>query len=177
METGAAVNADRAPAVARASDPKLDSARYVQMTTACLTHRLSLAAIGLLVLNDQLLKALYPSWLTGKLSDFAGLYFFPYLCLLVVFVEVWLAQWVARGERRLPATAANVLAAAVFLTTATLFAALKVSSVTAEPVLRLVERVTGWAPVIVCDPTDLLALVVLLPAYWYWRRCRAQALS
>ncbi|MCP4580714.1 MAG: hypothetical protein GY839_03805 [candidate division Zixibacteria bacterium] len=33
-----------------------------------------LIALALLLLNDHLLKAAYPGWLTGKLSDFAGLF-------------------------------------------------------------------------------------------------------
>ena len=40
-------------------------------------HPLSLAAIGLLVLNDHVLKHTWPGFVTGKLSDFAGLAFFP----------------------------------------------------------------------------------------------------
>jgi hypothetical protein len=32
-----------------------------------------------LILNDQFLKAAQPSWLTGKLSDVAGMMFFPFL--------------------------------------------------------------------------------------------------
>jgi hypothetical protein len=38
---------------------------------------LPLAAVALLVLNDHWLKAAAPGVLTGKLSDFAGLAFFP----------------------------------------------------------------------------------------------------
>jgi hypothetical protein len=36
---------------------------------ACLADPLTLAAIGLLLLNDHVLKPTIPSWLTGKLSD------------------------------------------------------------------------------------------------------------
>jgi hypothetical protein len=38
---------------------------------------LPLAAVALLVVNDHWLKAVAPGVLTGKLSDFAGLAFFP----------------------------------------------------------------------------------------------------
>lgn len=38
-----------------------------------------LAAIALLVTNDHVLKARFPGVITGKLSDFAGLIFFPVL--------------------------------------------------------------------------------------------------
>lgn len=41
----------------------------------------ALVALGVLITNDHLLKGsgLVPGWLTGKLSDFAGLYLFPIL--------------------------------------------------------------------------------------------------
>src|SRR5690606_8292496 len=42
-----------------------------------LLHPAPLAAIGLLLLNDHWLKAAFPGSITGKLSDFAGLAFFP----------------------------------------------------------------------------------------------------
>lgn len=44
-----------------------------------LMHPVSLGAIALLVLNDHVLKAAYPGFVTGKLSDIAGLVFFPLL--------------------------------------------------------------------------------------------------
>ena len=40
-------------------------------------HPVALAAIAVLVVNDHVLKSAYPGWLTGKLSDIAGLVFFP----------------------------------------------------------------------------------------------------
>jgi hypothetical protein len=42
-----------------------------------LIHPVALAALGLLVLNDHLLKSAYPGFLSGKLSDAAGLVVFP----------------------------------------------------------------------------------------------------
>ena len=42
-----------------------------------------LAALGLLVLNDGLLKPLFHNALTGKLSDFAGVFAFAYACTVV----------------------------------------------------------------------------------------------
>jgi hypothetical protein len=44
-----------------------------------LGHPLPLATVLLLAVNDHLLKARWPGLLTGKLSDFAGLFFFPLL--------------------------------------------------------------------------------------------------
>lgn len=50
-----------------------------------LLHPLALIAIAVLVVNDHLLKAAFPgTWWTGKLSDFAGLVFFPLFLLALV---------------------------------------------------------------------------------------------
>jgi len=42
-----------------------------------LLHPVALCALLTLALNDQILKARYPGWLTGKLSDFAGVVLLP----------------------------------------------------------------------------------------------------
>lgn len=42
-----------------------------------LRSRLFLLGIVVLVLNDHYLKLAYPNWLTGKISDFAGLFVLP----------------------------------------------------------------------------------------------------
>ncbi len=44
-----------------------------------LSHPLSIAAIGLLLFNDHLWRKVAPSWLTGKIGDFAWLIFAPFL--------------------------------------------------------------------------------------------------
>lgn len=53
-------------------------------TPTALAHPVSLAAIGLLLLNDHILKEIWPGAVTGKLSDFAGLVFFPLLMVAAV---------------------------------------------------------------------------------------------
>jgi hypothetical protein len=45
--------------------------------SAPLLHPASLGAMALLGLNDHLFKWVFPGLITGKLSDFAGLVFFP----------------------------------------------------------------------------------------------------
>ncbi|RME80567.1 MAG: hypothetical protein D6775_15855, partial [Caldilineae bacterium] len=50
----------------------------------CLAQPATLFSIGLLLLNDHVLKIVAPSWFTGKLSDFAGLFFFPFLLAAVL---------------------------------------------------------------------------------------------
>lgn len=46
---------------------------------ATMLHPVVVGAVGVLVINDHVLKHAWPSLLTGKLSDFAGLLFFPLL--------------------------------------------------------------------------------------------------
>ena len=123
----------------------------------CLAHPLSLACIALLLFNDHLLKVAAPSWLTGKLSDFSGLFFFPYLL-------------VAAFGGRSPARSKNLPWLLSSLFTALIFILIK----TCPPVNALAVRLLSalWhAPVqVMLDPTDLLALAVLLPSGWLWRQ-------
>jgi len=106
-----------------------------------LLHPAALAAIVLLAVNDWLLKGRAPGWLTGKLSDFAGLLFFPLL-----LTAAWnTARWALR--RPCPLTRRALVVAVV--ATGAAFVAWKLGGVLGA----------------VRDPSDLLALVMLAPAY------------
>lgn len=115
-----------------------------------------LIALGVLILNDHFLKALYPSWLTGKLSDFSGLFVF------VVFFTVALSRWLRTPTRIF------ILHAAIGLT----FVIWKLAPV--EIVIDWAARLTSWPmPSRVKDATDLMALSILPVSYWFlswgWR--------
>ncbi len=56
------------------------------MRRSLILHPVALTALVALVVNDHVLKARYPGWVTGKLSDFAGLILLP--TLIVVTVEL-----------------------------------------------------------------------------------------
>jgi hypothetical protein len=116
---------------------------------ADLCHPLPLSAVLVLAVNDHLLKGsgLLPGWLTGKLSDVAGLFFFPLLlCAL------------ARGATRLAARREiedrSALAMAAVLSTGAVFTAIKLY----PPVNAWVAGVWG---VMVMDASDLFTLPVL----------------
>jgi hypothetical protein len=51
-----------------------------------LLHPVPLFALATLILNDHVLKQRYPGWVTGKLSDVAGMVFFP--LLLLAFIDM-----------------------------------------------------------------------------------------
>src|SRR5438046_3051622 len=65
----------------KGTGPDLTRRSELFASLSALARPISLAAIALLLLNDHVLKPLWPSFITGKLSDFAGLYFTPYVVL------------------------------------------------------------------------------------------------
>lgn len=114
-----------------------------------------LVALGIWIVNDHVLKhaQVLPGWVTGKLSDFAGLFCFP-------LVMVALARLLFRPREA--ATAHRWMTMAGILTAA-LFTIVKV----APPVAGALSEVWGQVRP---DVTDLLALPsVLLAVRWYHR--------
>ena len=116
-----------------------------------------LIAVGVLALNDHLLKARFHNLVTGKLSDFAGCFFLPlYLSALLA----WLGPWSLRARLAIGASA-----------TALLFVPIKVSQPAADAVGHAIEVVSVPLGLgrqhIVADPTDLIALVMTGLAVWY----------
>lgn len=120
----------------------------------CLRHPVTVVAVVTLVVNDHLLKgSAAPGWLTGKLSDFAGLFFFPFLAAVLVGTLVRSRHW------------AGVVSFAI---TGAWFAAAKALPAAHSATVALIEAVVGARPVVRLDPTDLLALVALVPAWRLW---------
>jgi hypothetical protein len=134
-----------------------------------------IGAILVLLLNDQLLKRLWPGPITGKLSDAAGLVFFPFL--LVALWELVTVRRTNGSPRVRPVIVATAATGLVFV-------AVKLTSVGAElyrsalgllqwPADALVAIVSGSAvPIptrvdLAADPADVamtpaLALPLLL---------------
>lgn len=110
----------------------------------------------MLAVNDHLLKGrgLLPGWLTGKLSDVAGLFFFPIL-LFALSGLVWAAPSAPRARTRRAAWLAAV--------TTIVFAATKLST-SANAVANAVLGPTAM------DPTDLFACPAAVLAVVYVRR-------
>lgn len=124
-----------------------------------LSHPLTVTSVGILLLNDHVLKATVPSWFTGKLSDFAGLFFFPFVLAAVLALPNPILRWPAR----------RVLALACGLT-ALWFSLIKTmpwaNALTVTALTQLLDQ-----PVqIILDPTDLLALPMIGLAWGLWNR-------
>ena len=110
------------------------------------------AALGVLLMNDHLLKGqgLLPRWLTGKLSDFSGLVVAPALLISIFGAMHWRARALCFAVVALP------------------FSAIKLSAGAARGLESLLE-LAGVSWRIWSDPTDLLALAMLVPL-WVWAR-------
>jgi hypothetical protein len=131
--------------------------RGLPASLSALTRPLSLIAVAALLVNDHLLKPYWPSIVTGKLSDLAGLYFAPFVVLIALF-----AIGFGVFERRPTLTARGT-----YLVIAAVFVALKLSEPTAAP-LRWLAATIGFPVAIAVDPTDLVALGALPLSYAAW---------
>lgn len=117
-----------------------------------LVHPLPLTALAVLVTNDHVLKGagLLPGWLTGKLSDVAGLFLFPLVLA-------------ALARRLLPRIDGRTLAAWCAVATAVGFALVKLSPAWNAAATALLG---ATAP----DPTDLVALPMVALSASFARR-------
>ncbi|BCY14948.1 hypothetical protein [Actinoplanes sp. L3-i22] len=125
------------------------------ITFAWLGHPSTVAALLLLIVNDHLLKAAFPGWVTGKLSDLAGLVLAPPLLAALAVLVV----------PRLPARPAGH---AAILTVAAAFATTKAWAYGAELATAAWSLITP--SLVRADPTDLLALPALAVCAWSLRR-------
>jgi hypothetical protein len=132
-------------------------------------------AVGVLIVNDHLLKGAWPGLLTGKLSDLAGLIIAP---LLVLAGARALAD--CAGRRGVPLRMAAIEAA---ILSAIAFAAVKTLPPAADT-YRIIMGVARWPidalaaltaggglppirPVVLAmDPTDLVVLPAVLVGAW-----------
>jgi hypothetical protein len=111
-----------------------------------------LGALWLLVANDVLFKAWYGNWVTGKLSDFAG---------LIAFALFWTA--ILPSRRSL----VHVLCGLAFVLW---------KSPLSESFITLWNASLPWRIDRVVDPTDAFALMVLPLSWWYAGVARPLAL-
>ncbi len=130
-------------------------------------HPVVVAAVALLLANDHIFKTVAPSWATGKMSDVAGLVFFP-LLLAVMAQILW---------RRPGLEPRHVLAGCIAVT-AVVFVAVQTIPVAGDayrvglgllqwPFRFVLDGGTASARVALTpDPTDLVALPVLGLTWW-----------
>jgi hypothetical protein len=145
-----------------------------QHSAPALLHPIAVASLAVFLLNDHVLKGVWPSWWTGKLSDVAGLIVAPVAIAAVVAA--------LGGPRRLRVSP-GAIAAVVTVVVAAGFTAAKVDptanaigswalGVVAWPLTVLGDLLAGRAirPIgqvgLVLDPTDVIALPAALVGGW-----------
>ena len=130
-------------------------------------HPVPLASLAVLALNDWVLKGsgIVPAALTGKLSDLAGLLFFPLL-----LTAVWDSALALLLPRRIdPSLRPHKLLTAI-AATALVFSAVKLLPWANREAVHAM-RALGLDAAIVMDWTDLFALPVL---WLSWRLGRGE---
>ncbi|MEU0532889.1 hypothetical protein [Amycolatopsis tolypomycina] len=116
-------------------------------------HPLTVGATVVLLLNDHVLKQVWPGFVTGKLSDVAGLAAAP--PVLGLLLGLFLT--------------ARVGAAAAVLVTGAGFAVVKLTAAGAGAASAAWSVVNGPS-VVLADPADLVALPALGLSWWAWHR-------
>lgn len=125
-----------------------------------LTHPVTVVSTVVLLLNDHVLKGLWPGWFTGKLSDLSGLVMAPALLGFLLAVAV-------------PRLSPGVLRTVSVLAVGAGFAWVKTVAAGAAFASDVWSVVNGPS-VILRDPTDLLALPGVMVAWFVWERARRQ---
>jgi hypothetical protein len=120
-------------------------------------------SIGLLLINDHILKNIYPSWLTGKLSDFAGIFFFPFI--VAAGLSIFLVKFNLTTRQ---------IGQIAFGLVATWFVLLKALQPVNHFTAHVASKLLGFPTKISLDPTDLISLLTLIPAWVMWEQVNFQ---
>lgn len=140
-----------------------------EKSLALLAHPVSLAALALLLFNDQILRRFWPSWWTGKISDAAWMVVAP---LFLAALLSWLLPHREGSNRQ----QLRVFVIA-FLAIGISFTLVKLVPLVNLLATRSMAIFLGAKPALSLDPTDLLALPALAIPFWLWRTGRMEATS
>lgn len=145
-----------------------------------LLHPVALLALVLVIFNDRVLKVRYPSEFTGKLSDVAGLVFFPLFLVAAIEAVRWLYRRLSWQLSSRAVVVAVVVVGAVMAAIKTwqpagdLYRAVMGAVLYPVDGVSSVSRGNGLPSLgrvgLVQDKADLFALPFLLVPVWVARR-------
>jgi hypothetical protein len=133
--------------------------RTFQKAVYLLSRPVSLVALVLLFLNDHVLRVLWPSWITGKLGDFAWLFFAPFA--LAALLALLIPRSVRDHEKLVGMLAFGIVGIVFFFGNS--------FTLTHEFVLTFLVWLLPFPVQIIRDPLDLIALVAIVPAWQMWQ--------
>lgn len=128
-----------------------------QNSLKCFQHPVTWVSIFALLINDHLLKPAYPSWFTGKISDFAGIFFFPFIVAAVLSIIFRKFDFTIRTTGQF-----------AFGFVAIWFTLLKTFPLANKLTAELTSMIVGFQTIFILDATDLISLIVLIPAWKIW---------
>jgi hypothetical protein len=146
-----------------------EATRLYGLPVCELANPVSLAAVALLAVNDHLLKGagIIPGALTGKISDFAGIFFFP--LLLTALVDTLLFVVVTAGEAIHVTIGVDYRLKRWKLIAACVVTLIAFSSIQLwQPAANIYAQgmcELGFPSRVTMDPTDLIALIMLPLSY------------
>ncbi|MGZ3745250.1 MAG: hypothetical protein ACXVB1_05170 [Pseudobdellovibrionaceae bacterium] len=123
-----------------------------------------LVPVGLMFANDHWLKYIYPGWVTGKLSDFTGVFYFPIFIMAMICFALQISRKENSAQRIL--TKKNLWLAILF--TDFLLVLVKLCG----PAARWIEMIFATSLFkiqLVQDPTDLIAMSMNILTYLYMK--------
>ena len=134
---------------------------FRRQAASAVMHPVTLGALGVLLANDLVFKALWPgAWIPGKLSDLAWMVFAPPV----------LAYALSFGTRERP-MAERAAFAAAYAGLPLLYAAFNTFEPVHDAILRALGIFGGDGPRSPLDSTDSLVIpFAMVAALWVWRR-------
>ena len=134
---------------------------FRRRTSSALTHPVTLAAVAVLLVNDLVLKALWPHpWTTGKLSDLAWMVFAPPLL-------AYLLSFAARENPRARRAAFGI----AYIGLPLLYAAFNTFAPLHDWIMWGFSLVSGGVGSSPLDPYDSMVIPFsVVIALWVWRR-------
>jgi len=131
-------------------------------TLQLLGHPLVIGSVVLLLLNDHLFRVNYPSSLTGKLSDFCWLLFFPLILAIPLSMVI---QGRVRNQQEVVLFSSLSITGLVFILANTVTSFRQFLEQLLGSVTRSEFRITQ-------DPTDLVALLSFVLLWQLWKRSK-----